>query len=118
MVPSESLCVTPGVRPGTLSPSSAVVRKILFFQTIGDEWPRPAISVFHFILLTSLHSVGRPVSVDTPWPSGPRHCGQFDPLDATALEFRNVKAKTKPTARVAIKRVENFMLEFPGVVCL
>src|SRR6185295_7974827 len=82
--PSDILCVTPGVRPGITSPSSAVVRKIFLPQTIGDEWPSPSIGVFHLTFFVSLHSSGSPFSADTPWPSGPRHCGQFvDPgLDA------------------------------------
>src|SRR5215470_12416845 len=59
------------------SPSSAVVRKIRSPQTIGEEWPRPGMAVFHFTFCVGVHTVGRPVSGEMPWLSGPRHCDQF-----------------------------------------
>src|SRR5262245_30022137 len=70
------ICVT-ALAPGTTSPSIAVVRKILFPQTTGEECPRPAIGVFHLMFLLAFHSAGRLVSVDTPLPPGPRHWGQL-----------------------------------------
>src|SRR5215475_8749686 len=71
-----NLCST-AFAPGTMSPSTSVVRKILFPQTIGCEWPRPAIGVFHLMFLSAPHSVGTFVSEETPVPSGPRHCDQL-----------------------------------------
>src|SRR5215210_1097423 len=98
------------------SPSSAVVRKIFLPQTIGDEWPRPAIAVFHFTFFASLHSVGSPVSVETPWPAGPRHCGQFAPPDAPAFELRSVRVKRKLIRKARVMRLENFILDVPFFV--
>src|SRR5690349_11223521 len=63
--------------PEMTGPSTAVVRKSLLPQTIGDECPRPAIAVFHLMFLVELHSRGRFFSSETPWPRGPRHCGQL-----------------------------------------
>src|SRR5262245_35694482 len=65
-----------------MAPSMAVVRKIRSPQTMGEECPRPSTGVFHFTFLVAPHSVGNPVSVETPWPSGPRHCAQFAALPA------------------------------------
>src|SRR5215813_14627159 len=64
--------------PGMTSPSMDVVRKILSFQTIGDEWPRPGSAVFHTMFLFTPHSSGRFFSSETPRLCGPRHCGQFE----------------------------------------
>jgi hypothetical protein len=55
----------------------AVVRKTFFSQMIGDEKPSPGIAVFQSTFLVWLHSVGRLVSVEIPWLSGPRHWAQF-----------------------------------------
>src|SRR5687768_16842464 len=57
----------------------------LFSQTMGDEWPRPAMGVFHLMFFVALHSSGSPVSVETPCPSGPRHWGQLEPLDLARI---------------------------------
>ncbi len=35
--------------------------------------------VFHTTLRDSLHSNGKPLSVECPWPVGPRNPGQFQP---------------------------------------
>src|SRR6185503_9964830 len=70
--------------PSTTSPSIAVVTKIRFSQTIGDEWPRPSIGVFHLMFFEVFHSAGKFFSVEIPVPSGPRHCGQF-PADDEAV---------------------------------
>src|SRR5712692_7088458 len=64
--------------PGTTEPSSHVVRKILFPQTIGEECPFPGSGVFHLMFLVPFHSVGRFFSAETPLLSGPRHVGQFE----------------------------------------
>lgn len=44
--------------------------------TIGDDAPVPANCAFHAMFFVALHSTGSPVSADTPWLPGPRHCGQ------------------------------------------
>ena len=46
-------------------------------HTTGDEWPRPGMGVFHTTFSVGLHVSGRPVSVEMPWPFGPRNCGQL-----------------------------------------
>src|ERR1044072_3068025 len=89
--PSAILCATPAVRPGIASPSRAVVRKIFLPQTIGDEWPKPSIGVFHLTFFLSLHSSGRPFSADTPCPSGPRHSGQFVEPVLAAIEVDRIR---------------------------
>src|ERR1700752_54132 len=75
--------------PGTTSPSTAVVRKTLLPQTMGDECPRPSIGIFHLMFFVGLHSCGRFFSSDTPEPSEPLHPGQFvdaaPPLPTTEL---------------------------------
>src|SRR5262245_59143544 len=68
-----------------MSPSITAVRKMRSPQTTGEEWPRPAIGVFHLMFLVSLHSVGTPVSVEMPCPPGPRHCDQLAAGPATAF---------------------------------
>src|SRR6266550_579410 len=92
------MCFT-AFAPGTSAPSIAVVRNILLPQTIGEEWPRPAMAVFHLIFFVGLHSAGRFFSLEIPWPDGPRHCGQLGPPDAPAFEFRSVTIRKKQMAR-------------------
>src|SRR5688500_8566670 len=75
--------------PGTTSPSIDVVTKILFSHTIGDEWPRPSIGVFHLMFFVVLHSAGRFFSLEIPEPSGPRHCGQFPAEDEAVAAIPN-----------------------------
>src|SRR6185295_9617878 len=95
--------------PGTRAPSMAVVRKILFPQTIGDEWPRPAIAVFHLIFIVGLHCVGRSFSSDVPWPDGPRHCGHFAPPAAPADSITNRVEKVATTIAI-LRREKSFIL--------
>src|SRR5262245_15009614 len=64
----------------------SVVRKTFLPQMIGCENPLPGIAAFHKTFFVSLHSVGRFLSLETPWASGPRHCGQLDELAASLLE--------------------------------
>src|SRR5687767_4939309 len=73
---------------GITAPSMAVVRKTLLLQTIGDECPRPGIAAFHLMFFVGVHSSGRFFSSETPWPRGPRHCGQLS---------KKVKAQTMRT---------------------
>src|SRR6185503_16406966 len=75
---SPSMCLT-AFAPGTIGPSTAVVRKTFLPQTIGEEWPRPSIGVFHLMFFDAFQVVGRFFSSDVPCPEGPRHCGQFEP---------------------------------------
>src|SRR5688500_19778893 len=83
--------------PGTTSPSIAVVTKILLSQTIGDEWPRPSIGVFHLMFLVVLHSAGKFFSVEIPEPSGPRHCSQLpaadEPVVAIPTDMAAIRAR-------------------------
>src|SRR5258706_720199 len=57
--------------------SMAVSRKIRSPHTIGDEWPRPGISVFQTTLLVALQWTGTFDSTLDPSPRGPRQHGQF-----------------------------------------
>src|SRR5687767_4879511 len=79
---SPITCLT-AFAPGTTGPSMAVVRKMRLPQTIGDEWLRPAIGVFHLMFWFGLQVAGRFFSVETPAPAGPRHCGQLAALTAS-----------------------------------
>jgi hypothetical protein len=76
---------------------------------MGDEWPRPAMGVFHLTFLVDDHSAGRFFSVDTPWPVGPRHPGQ---LVAPAVAVKAITANTKVMGR--IRRLNDFILKVPG----
>src|SRR5262249_51103196 len=71
------------------SASTAWVRKIRLPQTIGVELPPSGSAVFQMIFFESVHSVGRFLSGDTPFPSGPRHAGQFA---ANAREVKRGKS--------------------------
>ena len=51
--------------------------KIWLPQTIGVAEPRPGSCTFHLTLLVSLHVTGGLPVDETPFASGPRHCGQF-----------------------------------------
>src|SRR5262249_30421198 len=48
----SSMCGA-ALAPATTSPSTAVVRKIVWSHTTGDECPRPGISVFQAMFLDS-----------------------------------------------------------------
>src|SRR5207249_4648867 len=106
---SPSICLT-ALAPGTIAPSIAVVRKILFPQTMGEEWPRPAIGVFHLMFLVALHSVGRFFSVEIPCPPGPRHCGQFGAAELPAVEFRSMTVERRQMTTAMLIRLNSFML--------
>src|SRR6266852_3840270 len=113
---SPSMCLT-AFAPGTIGPSIAVVRKILFPQTMGEECPRPAIGVFHLMFFVGLHSVGRFFSRETPCPDGPRHCGQLASGAAPACELRSVIIERRQMTRVMLMRTRSFMLRFPLDIC-
>src|SRR5690348_5387977 len=58
-------------------PSSvAVVSQMRSPWITGDDQPRPGIAVFQRTFCVSLQVKGRLCSSDTPWPVGPRNCGQ------------------------------------------
>ena len=58
-------------------PSSvAVVSQIRSPRIAGEDQPFPGISVFHLMFLLSLQVRGSPLSVECPWPGGPRNSGQ------------------------------------------
>src|SRR5215510_10382147 len=82
--------------PGTTGPSTAVVRKSRLPQTIGDECPRPGIAAFHLMFLVGLHSSGRFFSSETPWPRGPRHCGQL----STTVKAQRMRTRANTASRV------------------
>ena len=54
-----------------------MVRNTFSPQTIGDDQPRPGISVFHETFSVLDQRSGRFVLVDTPRAPGPRNCGQL-----------------------------------------
>src|SRR5688500_958929 len=108
--PSAILWLTPGLRPGMAAPSSAVVKKIFFSQTMGDEWPRPAMGVFQLMFFLPLHSSGNPVSVETPCPSGPRHWGQLESFDLADAEPAKEMVRSKQKENVTEIRRKSFML--------
>src|SRR5688500_19193773 len=93
--------------PGTTSPSIAVVTKILLSQTIGDEWPRPSIGVFHLMFLLVLHSAGKFFSVEIPDPSGPRHCGQLPAADDAVVAIPNATSNKRAAIRARLIRRVN-----------
>jgi hypothetical protein len=69
----------------------AVVRYTRPPDSTGDDHPRPATGAFHATFFVGLHSTGTPVADDTPWPVGPRNCGQSSatPIDGTASAARS-----------------------------
>src|SRR6185436_3009228 len=99
------------------SPSKAVVRKIFLPQTIGDEWPRPSSGVFHFTFLVALHSLGNPVSVETPCPSGPRHCGQFPVVDFPKAEFAEATIARSTKAKAMRPKIFMSKVSFELIPC-
>jgi hypothetical protein len=68
--------------------------KILSPHTIGDDDPRPGISIFHRMFFVSLHSIGGFAVRDTPVMSGPRHCPQFlgSPTEAWTVMVQQSRA--------------------------
>src|SRR6476661_8531633 len=110
--PSGYICLT-AFAPGTSDPSIAVVRKIFFPQTIGDECPLPAIGVFHLMFFVALHSVGRFFSSEVPCPEGPRHCGQLA-LPVAPTELANKVARIAITNAMPMRRLSFILASFIG----
>src|SRR5687767_4110396 len=87
-------------------------------QTIGEECPRPGISVFHLMLTAGLsavagdHSSGRSFSAEMPWPPGPRHCGHWpDALTVTV----SARSKLPHTQFPTLERPAGFVVWELGV---
>src|SRR5258706_15155023 len=60
-----------------LPPSVAVVSQRCLSAITGEDQPRPSIGSFHLMFSEeSVHFTGAAVTFDSPWPSGPRNCGQ------------------------------------------
>ena len=57
----------------------AVVRNMRSPQTIGDEWARPGIGVFHAMPDVGVQATGSALSSETPLESAPRQPGQLGP---------------------------------------
>src|SRR5487761_1343207 len=53
--------------------------------------------VFHVTFFDSLHSIGKPLASEIPWPSGPRNCGQVSPAVRIGQAAAKTSATTKPT---------------------
>ena len=64
----------------------------------GDDHPEPLTRTFHETFLLSLQLSGRPVSVEWPWPVGPRNSGQSAAY-ATSLNARISAAVSRWPAR-------------------
>src|SRR5438874_1193672 len=65
----------------------ACVTKTRSSQTIGEEFPGPGNFTRQTMLFVALHEIGKSFSSVSPFPCGPRHCGQFDaetPIDCAA----------------------------------
>src|SRR5262245_24357529 len=104
-----SLCST-AFAPGTTSPSMSVVRNTFAPQTIGCEWPCPAIGVFHLMFLSTLHSVGTLVSDEIPVPSPPRHCDQFEPGAEVVDNGLNAATASRLRASAENSRVDTRLI--------
>jgi hypothetical protein len=64
--------------------ASALVRKTLSSQTMGEDQDSPGISVRQAMFWLGDQVVGRLVSAERPWPVGPRNLGQFSAEVVTA----------------------------------
>ena len=63
-------------------------------QTIGEDAPRPGMSIFQRMFSVSLHFRGGLALVDTPVANGPRHSGQkFPPSCAETDAAQTVALK-------------------------
>src|SRR6185312_1637266 len=76
------------------------VRKILSPQTMGVELPLSGSAIFHLTFLEGDHSVGKLVSVESPWPVGPRQAGQFSALVKEDARKKPVRARRNRLARI------------------
>src|SRR6188472_2135787 len=95
---SRSTATTPRVLPSGV----AVVSHTRGPTTIGDDQARPWIAVCQVTCSVSDHVSGRPGGA-TPWPSGPRNCGQSSAAPRRAAPDRHTATTTPAThaARMA-----------------
>ena len=81
--------------------SVAVVSHTRPFAMAGDDHPRPATGTFHTTFLVSLHSSGRPRSVEWPCPVGPRNSGQSSAASKDdSATISAIRVRTGATKRV------------------
>src|SRR5262245_62428503 len=52
---------------------TAVVNQTRPSATTGEDHPNPGTAIFHFTFCDSLHSYGKPRSLECPCPVGPRN---------------------------------------------
>ena len=82
-----------------LSSSTATLRKIRSFQTIGVEPDRRGTASFQATLRSVSHSSGRSVSALTPSAVGPRQWGQFPAAAGPAVRALPISAAAKAETR-------------------
>src|SRR5262245_30963634 len=97
-----------GTFGGHLVTSLACVMNTRSPQTIGVELPDAGSGTFQRTFSSRLQVVGRPVSVECPWPVGPRQAGQFSARAAVAASCdaasNNAAATTPGPPRSRTKR--------------
>src|SRR5438876_9203024 len=86
----------------------ALVTKIRFPHTMGLEWPRPGMGVFHrtFFPFSTSHAVGVAYPSAIPLALGPRKEGQFALARTPSLAARDGEANSRAStgARIASLR--------------
>jgi hypothetical protein len=77
--------------------SVAEVTKTRSATTIGEDQPSPGIAVFQATFSVSLHRSGSLVSIESPWPLGPRHPRQSCPytFDREKVEEATARENSK-----------------------
>src|SRR5262245_15554217 len=70
---------------------------------MGEEWPFAGSSIFHRILLVSLHWIGGLAFGDMPFARGPRHCGQLS-IAVGAAQWPASPANAGIAAKLPIAR--------------
>ena len=73
-----------------------LTRRVL--DAIGDDHPRPGTGTFHATFLSAPHRTGTPVAAETPWPVGPRNCGQ-----SSARAEENVEPTRQNRPRTTVR---------------
>src|SRR5687768_6768344 len=85
-----------------------LVIKIASFQIAGVLVPHSGSGHFQMRLRDASHLIGRPFSLLTPVPCGPRHCGQFS---AYRLEANNWAKTMRPNPQICgTRKALNCML--------
>jgi hypothetical protein len=78
---------------------TTVVRKTRLFETMGDDQPRPGISVFQATFSVADQRSGNPGASETPRASGPRNWGQSDRAADVMPPERN-RARSQQNLRI------------------